>query len=176
MDDPNPASRATICAMRSRVLSLLVLALTGAVAAGCGSSKSSSAKTTSKTTSQTASQPPSATAEPQIRKVWSEFFSSSTPPSTKVTLLQNGKQFSAVIQAQSKSPLAAHTSAQVSEVTLTGPSTATVTYTILLAGKPALKNEKGMAVKTNGTWQVGDQSFCALLKLQGTTPPGCPKA
>src|SRR5579875_3766087 len=106
----------------------------------------SSHSSTSKTTSLKASQPPSAAAEPQVN------------------------------QAQSKSPLAAHTSAQVSEVSLTSPTTATVTYTILLAGKPALKNVKGTAVKTDGKWQVGDQSFCQLLKLQGTTPPGCPKA
>jgi len=159
--------------MPTRISAFLALVLSGAVLAGCGGSSHSS---TSKTTSLKASQPPSAAAEPQVKKVWEEFFSSSTPPSAKVGLLQNGQRFAQVIQAQSKSPLAAHTSAQVSEVSLTSPTTATVTYTILLAGKPALKNVKGTAVKTDGKWQVGDQSFCELLKLQGTTPPGCPKA
>jgi predicted small lipoprotein YifL len=154
--------------MRTRVSACLALVLPVLALAGCGSSGAKHP--------QKASQPPSASAEPQIKKVWTEFFSSGTPPSAKVALLQNGQRFAPVIEAQSKSPLAAHTSATVSEVTLTGPSTASVTYTILLAGKPALRNVKGTAVKANGKWQVGDQSFCALLKLQGTTPPGCPKA
>lgn len=164
-------SRVEVFALvRPRITAYLVIALAGVAVAGCGSGGHSS---TSKTTSSTASAPGSP--EPQIKKVFTEFFSSSTPASSKVALLQNGKQFAPVIQAQSKSPLAAHTSATVSNVTLTGPSTANVTYTILLAGQPALKNAKGTAVKTNGKWQVGDQSFCGLLALQGTRPPGCPK-
>lgn len=159
--------------MRVRIGAYLATVLVGVVAAGCGSSGSSS--TTKTSNFKASSHTPTVTATPQIEKVFTEFFSSATPVSSKVALLQNGKEFAPVIQAQSKSPLAAHTSATVSSVTLTGKSTASVTYTILLAGKPALKDAKGTAVKTNGTWQVGTQSFCQLLALQGTSPPGCPK-
>jgi hypothetical protein len=58
----------------------------------------------------------------------------------------------------------------------TGPSTASVTYTILLAGKPVVPHATGTAVKSGGTWLVSDASFCQLLRLEGAAPPGCPKS
>jgi hypothetical protein len=136
------------------------------VLAGCGSSSSSSTTATSA----------GATAQAQIKKNWTEFFNPSTPASTRASLLQNGAQFAPVISAQSKSSLAKQSSAKVTDVKLTSPTSATVTYTILLAGKPVLPNTTGTAVKTNGTWQVSDASFCQLLKLEGGAPPGCPKS
>jgi len=146
--------------MKVRLLAYLTIAGLTATSAGCGSTKKAGA---------------GASAQQQISKVWTEFFSAKTPASTKVSLLQNGQKFAPVIQAQSNSPLAAESAAKVTGVKVSGPTTATVTYTILLAGKAALKNVTGTAVKTNGAWQVGDQSFCRLLGLQGTTPPACPK-
>ena len=143
---------------------VLVLAL-----AACGGGSSSSESTNHSSDSAGAS------AKEQIEKNWTAFFSPNTSASAKESLLQNGRRFAAVINAQAKSPLAKESSAKVTSVKLTGPKTAKVTYTVLLAGAPALKNQPGTAVDDGGTWQVSDASFCQLLSLQGSAPPGCPK-
>lgn len=133
-------------------------------AAGCGGGGSSSGvKGAQKTLSPKA----------QIRQSWQEFFSGSTSASQKVKLLQHGQRYASVIRTETKSPLAKKTAAKVKSITMQGPSRASVVYSITLAGKPALKNQTGQAVKTNGVWKVGDQSFCALLGLQGAPPAGC---
>ncbi len=41
-----------------------------------------------------------------------------------------------------------------------------MTYDIYLGGKPALSNQTGTAVSQDGTWKVGDVSFCQLLALE----------
>jgi|SRR5579884_2844234 len=154
--------------MRSRWSVALALALAGVVIGGCGSSKKSSHTNTSAM----------ASAEAQIKHNWVEFFNPSTSTSTRIALLQNGSKFAPVIAAQSKSSLAKQSAATVSAVKLSGPSSATVTYTVTLAGQPVpgLKNTTGMAIKSGSTWQVSDASFCRLLKLEGSAPPACPKA
>jgi hypothetical protein len=154
--------------MRFRRPAYLTIAVVAALLGGCGSSKSTSSNTNKQAT-------PPANAASQVSKIWTEFFSSKTPASTKASLLQNGSKFAPVIEAQSKNPLAAQSSAKVTAVKLTGPSTAQVTYTILLAGKPVVPHAMGTAVKSGGSWQVADASFCQLLRLEGATPPGCPK-
>ena len=53
-------------------------------------------------------------------------------------------------------------------VTVESPAQAKVTYSILVGGTPALKNQPGVAVYQGGTWKVGDQSFCALLTLENS--------
>jgi hypothetical protein len=53
---------------------------------------------------------------------------------------------------------------------------ATVKYQILLGGSPApLPALTGVAVLNNGTWQVGDASFCTLLSFanNGKAPSVC---
>jgi hypothetical protein len=109
----------------------------------------------------------------QVVQTWTAFFAGSTPASKKVQLLQDGPRFAPLIEAQAASPLAQQTNAVVTKVTLESPTRAKVVYTIMLAGKPALKNQVGTAVRVGGTWKVGDASFCALLSLQGGTPPVC---
>ena len=43
---------------------------------------------------------------------------------------------------------------------------------VLLGTTPALTNRSGVAVYQNGTWKVGDASFCGLLALEnGGKPP-----
>ena len=61
---------------------------------------------------------------------------------------------------------------------MTSPTQATVAYNILLGTTPALTNESGLAVYQNGTWKVGDASFCALLALEngGKAPSVCSSA
>ena len=158
--------------MSFRVPAYLSIAVVGAALAGCGSTSSTSSGLKTRPSSAAGA----AATEAQIKKNWTEFFSPSTPASTRASLLQNGTQFGRVISAQSTSSLAKHSSAKVTDVKLISPTMATVTYTIMLSGKPVLPNSKGTAVKTNGTWQVSDSSFCQLLKLEGGAPPGCPKS
>lgn len=153
----------------------VLAAVLACVASACGGSHGAATTTSGVAGAQTAEAASPAGQKAAIEQVWKRFFSSKTPPAQKAALLQNGSAFSAAIQAQSKSPLARNTSATVSKVTLHG-SRATVVYSIDLAGKPALQNQKGTAVKVGGGWRVGDKSFCSLLALGGKPPAACAKA
>ena len=97
---------------------------------------------------------------------WEKFFNAKTPVAQRVALLQNGSAFAAVIRAQAGSGLASTASAKVSKVIVTSPSQATVKYSILIGGSPALSNQSGVAVMQGGTWKVGLASFCGLLTLE----------
>jgi hypothetical protein len=115
--------------------------------------------------------------EKAIAANWTTFFDPKTPVAQRVSLLQNGSAFSSVISAQAGSALAGSASAQVTKVTVTSASQAAVTYTILLAGTPTLKNQAGTAVYQDGKWKVGDTSFCGLLTLEnGGKTTGLPAA
>jgi hypothetical protein len=97
---------------------------------------------------------------------WAAFFNAKTPVATRVGLLQDGQVFSSLIKAQASSSLASEASAKVTKVTLVSPEEAKVTYSILVAGQPALSNQTGVAVYQGGTWKVGTGSFCGLLALE----------
>jgi hypothetical protein len=158
-----------------RLVSCILLACAiGAGLAACGSSSSS----TSSAPSATSTSSGSSSAEEAIAANWTAFFSPKTPVAKRVSLLQNGSTFASVIQAQASSTLASEASAEVTKVTVTSPSQATVVYTVLLAGTPALSNQKGVAVYQDGTWKVGVASFCGLLTLEnsGKTPSVCKAA
>jgi ABC-type glycerol-3-phosphate transport system substrate-binding protein len=144
-------------------LALLALLVSGTLAA-CGGSGTSTQTTTSAAATNAA-----------IKSAYVKFFSSKTPTSTRVLLLQNGKQFESAISALAQNPLAANTSATVSSVTLQGPNKAKVVYTVNLSGAaiPGLKNRTGSAVRESGTWKVGAESFCALVSLGGSPPKAC---
>ena len=140
-----------------------------ALAAGCGGG----GKKAVGTTTTTAAPATPAEQKAQIKGVWERFFAGSTPASEKEVLLEHGSLLAPAIEAQAKSPLAKSSSAKVTNVTLNGPAKATVTYTILLGGKPALQHQKGTAVKSGDSWKVGLASFCRLLGLQGPAPKAC---
>lgn len=108
-----------------------------------------------------------------IKSGWTNFFSGSTSAKEKISLLQNGKQFSQIINLALQQPLEKTASATVSKVVLDSSSTATVTYSLDLGGKPVLQDQAGTAVKISGKWQVGESSFCGLLSLEGQTAPAC---
>jgi hypothetical protein len=131
----------------------------------CGGSSSHTTATTTTV---------SASAATQVKENWTTFFSGSTPAATRIGLLQNGSTFASYIQGESSSSLAKTVSVTVSNVVVSG-DTATVTYTLNLAGKPVLPNQTGTAVLEDGTWKVGDSSFCALLTLEGSPPAACSK-
>jgi hypothetical protein len=123
----------------------------------------------------------SGTAEAQIKANWEKFFSSSTPNSERVALLQNGTTFSSAITSLSSSPLAAGLSAVVTSVTLTSATQATVKYNLVAAGQAVQSGATGTAVLENGVWKVGDASFCGLLTEAGSllnikVPAACSSA
>ena len=164
-----------------------VLALT---VAACSSSSSTSAATSPSAASAPASPVPASApasssapstggnsaAVAQITANWEKFFSSSTPVSEKVTLLQNGSTFEAAIKAFANFPLASSLGAKVTNVTVNSPTSATVTYSITTSsGSTLLPNQKGTAVYQDGVWKVGDASLCGLFRLipGATVPSAC---
>jgi hypothetical protein len=154
-------------------------AVAGLVAA-CGSSSPSTSSSTPPSTpssspAATSSTPATGSAQAQISANWTKFFAGSTPVATRVSLLEDGSEFASIIQAQHNSALAKAASAKVLSVGMVSTSQALVKYDILADGAVALSNESGVAVLQNGTWKVGVQSFCGLLKLEGTKtlPAAC---
>jgi len=119
---------------------------------------------------------PSGNATAEITQAWKTFFNGATPVAQRVALLAGGQRFAATIKSLSTNPLASKTSATVSKVTVTDATTATVTFTIYLAGAPVLANVKGTAVLDNGTWLVDAASLCQLLALEGSPPAACSTA
>jgi hypothetical protein len=162
---------------------LLCAVCTSVAACGGGStSSSSSAPGPSAGSSPTASPSASATggnAVAEITANWIAFFNPKTPMAKRVSLIENGQAFASAIQSSAAFPGASSASATVSKVTLTSATQASVIYSILLLGQPVpgLTNTKGVAVLQNGTWKVGDASFCVLLTLEnGNKPPAVCKS
>lgn len=156
-------------------IGLAIVAATAACSSGGGNSgskatASASASSSSASASASASSGNSSAAVAAIKANWAKFISGSSSTSERVSVLENGQKFSSLISAMSA--LGKTAAAKVTNVQMTSPKQATVTYTVYLGGKPALKNEKGVSVLENGTWKVTDASFCALLALQnGGKPP-----
>ena len=163
------------------------LLLTGLVVlvVGCGGSASTTTTSAAPTTTSSAASsttsaagssttsysPAPGSTEATITANWDKFFDGSLPVQDKVGLLENGQQYQQQLDAQAAGPLAKVATASVSGITVTSASTATVTYSILVGGQPALPNQTGQAVLQDGVWKVTAQSFLALLALeQGTTP------
>jgi hypothetical protein len=144
-------------------------------AAPASSSPAASPSSTATATTTAAASGGSAATVAAIKKNWETFFNGKTPAATKVTLVQDGTKFAAVLQAAASNPSGATASATVQSVTLTSATEATVHYTILVSGTPMLAGQKGTAVLENGTWKVGVASFCALAALEnsGKAPAGC---
>lgn len=146
----------------------LALAVAITACSSSGSASSSSATSAPATPASSAASSPagtgSGTTEATIKANWEAFFSSSTPNSKRVQLLQNGQTFASAVSAFSASPLASAVSAKVTSVTVTSPTQATVTYDLTAAGQSVASGATGVAVFENGVWKVGDASFCGLLK------------
>jgi hypothetical protein len=166
-----------------RLVSWILLASAACLGvAACSSSTSSAPPASSPSAKPSASSTSSASSamsadEKAITTNWTTFFDPKTPVAQRVSLLQNGSAFASVISAQAGSSLAASASAQVTKVTVVTTSEAAVTYTILVAGTPTLKNQAGTAIYQDGKWKVGDTSFCGLLSLEnGGKTSGLPAA
>jgi hypothetical protein len=114
-------------------------------------------------------------AENQIAANWTTFFFGHTTAAKRETLVQDGPQFLPTMEAQAGGTMTAESLAQVTKVTLTSASQANVSYSILLAGQPALPNQTGIAVLEDGVWKVSAVTFCNLLSLEnGGSKSGLP--
>jgi hypothetical protein len=170
--------RFQLVARRVILAPVLGLALAAAVVAcsssGSSSTSSSPSSPATSATSATSSATGNATAE--ITANWEKFFSSSTPTSQRVALLQNGTAFATAIG--SLSHLVSGLGATVTAVTVNSPTSATVTYNLTAGGSSLLSHQTGTAVYENGIWKVGDASLCGLLKLApgATLPAACSSA
>lgn len=143
------------------------------VVAGCGGGSSGGSPAAGNTSPAGGS---SSSAQAQITRNWEAFFAPDTPLQRSLQILQNGKKFESALRGQAGSSRAKQASAKVTNVRVTSPTRATVTYSILLGGHPVLEGQQGTALKINGVWQVSDQAFCSLLQLQGQPPPACGSA
>jgi hypothetical protein len=170
------------------------LLLAGALAACSSSASSSSSSTTPSATASTAPSPSATTASAsattgggvagnvtaitEIKANWVKFFSSSTPNSERAALLENGQSFASAIKSFASNPLASQVSAKVDSVTLSSATQAAVKYDLTAAGNSVASGQAGTAVLQDGTWKVGDDVFCGLLKqgaalLNMAVPAAC---
>lgn len=153
------------------------------VLAGCGSGSSSAGSGHSASPAAHSASPSAQSTESYVdqnvsavKSAFIDFFSGKTPASRKVTLVQRGADFSPVIHKQAGGTMAQATTVKVLHVGLDSVDSATVRYTILLGGQPALKNQTGSAVKEDGKWKVASATFCRLLDLEQSAPPLCSSA
>ncbi|WP_370085322.1 hypothetical protein [Streptacidiphilus sp. MAP12-16] len=104
-----------------------------------------------------------------------KFFDPATPATTKISLLQNGAAFGAVLQGFASNPLATKATVTVVSVGFTSATTADVTFNLCESGAPVLPNSAGKSVYESGTWKVADTTLCTLVKLNsgGAPVPGC---
>ena len=177
----------------------LVLATAISACSSSGSSSSSSTAATAPSTSASSSAPastsapaPASSASPaasggsaaaiaQIKANWEAFFNSATPNSKRITLLQNGSEFTSAVTSFAASPLASAVSSKVDSVTLTSATQAAVKYDLTAAGTAVASNQAGTSVLQDGVWKVGDGVFCGLLKqgaslLNIAVPAACNSA
>ncbi|WP_433761321.1 hypothetical protein [Nocardia sp. CA-135398] len=155
------------------------MAVVSATVIGCSSSNDDSASSTTTATSAAAAQATSARADsndPAVKEItdaFVAFFDGKTPADTKADLVENGSTFAPTLAAQASSPMAAGSTATVSNVKLDDSTHASVTYTVLINGNPALPNQAGKAITVDGKWKVAAATYCGLLKLQGGAPASC---
>jgi hypothetical protein len=145
---------------------ILTLSMTAALAACGGGSSGGGSPTPS-------AQPTSgAGAQAAITNVYEHFFSAPVPVAK--TMLEDGDQLSTafVIAKQLKGKMVE--SAMVKTVTLTGPTTADVLYSLSADGSVLLPNSNGHAVYVDGKWLVSKDTFCGLIQLGYSKPiPNC---
>lgn len=146
---------------------MIAVAAASLLIAACGSSSGGGGGVASPSASPGVKQ--------QVKANWQQFFSGTAQQ--RIALLQNGQQYATQLRALSANPLAKQLKAKVQSVKVQSPTTATVRYTLVLAGQPVLRNQTGVAIKQDGTWKIGIQSFQQLLRLQqGNLPSSASSA
>jgi uncharacterized membrane protein YeiB len=112
-------------------------------------------------------------AKQQIETNWKEFFAASTTLQGRENLLQNGSEFSQLIQGEFTELASQASSAIIASISFTNKTSANVEYTVDLNGQPVLSNEKGEALLTGSSWKVSDSTLCYLIGLSGSKPAVC---
>jgi hypothetical protein len=150
----------------------VVIAVVGGllVLGACGGSSSNSSNTTTTTTTAPPTTLSAAQTQDAIKKVFTDFFDgTNTNLDTKLQLLDDPNKFKTLYTKFATGPMTsaqlAGTSVTVSDVKMTGPDSADVTFTLNLNGNPALPNQIGKAVLVNGQWKVAGSTFCDLAVL-----------
>jgi hypothetical protein len=139
-----------------------------AACSGGGGAASPSAKPTHSPAAPPAQPTSGPAAIAAITTNWQTFFSGAVPIPRRLALLQNGQLFATFVHSQAKTTLGSlvlAASAKVGSVQLRPPGRASVTYTILLSGRPLESNVVGTAIYTGGSWLVADSTFCGLVRL-----------
>ena len=136
--------------------------------AACSSGSGQPAGHTPTPSHSTSAQPATGqAAQAAVKAMWQTFFNGAVKIPRRLTLLQDSQQFASFVRSEAKTSLGAlvlAASAKVSKVALTGQGKASVTFTILLGGKPLARNLSGTAVYSGGRWLVAASSFCGLLR------------
>jgi len=122
---------------------------------------------------KTLSQAQQTAAKQQIDSNWKTFFAASTTMQKRENLLQNGSNFTQLIEGEFQSLASEQSSAVVGTVSFPNTTSANVKYTVDLNGQPVLTNQSGQALLINNTWKVSDSTLCNLVKLAGSTPAVC---
>jgi|GEM_PF-1295846 len=157
---------------RTPVIAGLLIAV---MVAGCSSS-------TSKPASRSGVHVPTGTdvasgvndaAATAITTAYIRFFDSTVAQAQKLGLIQDGAEFSQAISQESRSEFAKSESVQVTKVGVNSANKATVIFTVVRDGSPALANQTGYAVLEDGKWKVAGATFCNVLATQGAVPPVC---
>jgi hypothetical protein len=150
--------------------------------AACSSGSGHPAGHTTKATHSAQAQPATGpAADAAVKTLWQTFFNGTVPIPRRLGLLQDSQRFASFVRSEAKTSLGAlvlAASGKVTKVAVTAPGRATVTFTILLGGKPIAKNLSGTAVYSGGRWLVAASSFCGLLhkaygKKLHTLPAAC---
>jgi hypothetical protein len=150
--------------------------------AACSSGSGQPAAHATKAAHSTQAQPATGpAADAAVKALWQTFFNGEVPIPRRLGLLQDSQRFASYVRSEAKTSLGAlvlAATAKVSKVAVTSPGKASVTFTILLGGRPIAKNLSGAAVYSGGRWLVAASSFCGLLhkaygKKLHTLPAAC---
>jgi hypothetical protein len=112
-----------------------------------------------------------AAAKQEVTKLYNVFFKARKAKAA--ALLEDGSTLGAAIKAAQKLAGTGKESSKTESVTITGAGTASVVFDLLVNGKVVLPKSDGLAVYQNGKWVVAKSTFCTLVSLGGSTPPGC---
>jgi hypothetical protein len=135
-----------------RAFTIVVLGL-GLLAAACGGGGGSS---------ETPAQ-----SKAKITAAWEKFFDPSVPLASKANIVEDYNTLKPILEAQIKNPQAQQIKAKVTDVTLSGETSAKVTYDIISTqnNTALLPGAAGEAIKQDGNWKVTVKTFCSLIKL-----------
>lgn len=166
-----PVRRIFVAGAAALPLALAACSSGGAAASPSAHHRASRAASTAPSPAEPSTGP---AAQAAVTSTWLKFFNGAVPIPHRIVLLQNGQDFASFVNSQAKTSLGSlvlEASAKVSSVTLEPPDQASVTYTILLGGKPLAKNLTGTAVYTGGSWKISMTTFCGLLHVAYSSKP-----